>query len=290
MKTKIFFQAIVAGIFILSSCEKIVDNVDIPDAKPKLVVFSYINPRADTIFAQVSLSRPITGPGGYNEPFISNATVTINQAGSPGHTFQFDPQINSYFSVLDSTYLQSGSNYLIQASTPDGKEVDATCTLPIRNTSLRITNVDKTELEEETRYRFRLEFDDIPGKPDYYRIIPKAIMQYDWDGNVQIMEQYAEILYGSEYIDVKDRDGETFMVETGFSVWHYFGSAEKFLGMKVYLLATDEHYYNFHTSLERYVPDNPFSEPTNVYTNINNGLGVFAGFNPFMMEYWLEDE
>lgn len=289
MKTKIIFKVFVAGIFMFGSCEKIVDNVDIPDAKPKLVLYSYINPGADTIFAQVSLSRPITGPGGYNEPYISNAMVTISRSGNTSHDFHFDPDFNRYFAVLEPSYLQSGSSYQIHVSTPDGKEIESTCTLPMQNTSLRVTSVDKTESEEETRYRFRIEFDDIPGKPDYYRIIPKAIMQYDWDGNVQIMEEYSEILYGSEYIDVKDRDGETFVVEVGYSVWHYFGGAEKFLGMKVYLLATDEHYFNFHTSLERYVPDNPFSEPTNVYTNVNNGLGVFAGFNPFMMEYWLED-
>jgi hypothetical protein len=290
MKTKRFYQVLVAGIFILSSCEKIVENVDLPEARPKLVVFSYINPGADTIFAQVSLSRPITEPGGYDEPSVSNAMVSIHQTGSPGHAFEFDPEFNRYFVVLDSSYLQAGSIYQIQASTPDGKAVDATCTLPIPNTSLRITNVDKTESEEETRYRFRIEFDDIPGKPDYYRIIPIAIMQYGWDNNVQIMEQYAEILYGNEYIDVKDRDGETFVVDAGFTAWHYFGGAEKFLGMKIYLLSTDEHYYHFHRSLENYEPDNPFSEPTIVYTNVNNGLGVFAGFNPFVLEYWLEDE
>lgn len=290
MKNKIFLYVLIAVVFMFSSCMEMVDNVVLPDAEPKLVVFSYISPGADTIFAQVSLSSPITGPAGYNEPFISNATVFISQNGNTSHYFQFDPLFNQYFAVIDPSYLQMGSTYDIHVTTPDGKEAEATCTLPIQNKSLRITSIDKTEMEEETRYRFRIEFDDIPGKPDYYRVLPKAIMQYDWDGEVQIMEFTMEILYGDEYIDVKDRDGDTFIVDAGHTVWHYFGGAEEFLGLKIYLLAIDEHYYHFHSSLERYVPDNPFSEPTNVYSNINNGLGVFAGYNSYMTEYWLADE
>ena len=38
-------------------------------------------------------------------------------------------------------------------------------------------------------------------------------------------------------------------------------------------------YYYYRTSLELYVdaPRNPFAQPVQVFSNINNGFGIFAG-------------
>jgi hypothetical protein len=35
----------------------------------------------------------------------------------------------------------------------------------------------------------------------------------------------------------------------------------------------------FHQSIFNYTGDDPFSEPTQIYTNVTNGLGVFAAAN-----------
>lgn len=290
MKIKIYIPAILTGLSLaFTSCEKIVDNVDLGDAKPKLVVFSYISPGSDTIFADVSLSRTINDVGYFYPPHIDNAEVVVSKAGGQSVTLQFDPGLSRYFAVVSSSYLETGHEYKIHVKTPDGKEVEASCTLPVQNTSLQITKADTVEMQDHTRYRFRLEFDDIPGQPDHYRIIAKAQIKYDWDGYVQIYDQYGEFSYGEEFIAVKDRDGDTFVVEAVIKIWSYYGDAEELLGMQFYLLSTDEHYYHFHQSLQRYEPENPFSEPTIVYSNVSNGLGVFAGFNPFAMEFWQAD-
>lgn len=288
MKIKIYIPAILTGLSLaFTSCEKIVENVDLGDAKPKLVVFSYISPGSDTIFADVSLSRTINDVGNFYPPHIDNAEVVVSKAGGQSVTLQFDPGLSRYFAVVSSSYLETGHEYKIHAKTPDGKEVEASCTLPVQNTSLRITKADTVEMQDHTRYRFRLEFDDIPGQPDYYRLIAKALIKFEWDGNVQIYEYSGEFSYGEEFIAVKDRDGDTFVVEAAIDIWNYYSDAEELLGMQFYLLSTDEHYYHFHRSLQRYEPDNPFSEPTIVYSNVTDGLGVFAGFNPFTLDYMI---
>jgi len=48
--------------------------------------------------------------------------------------------------------------------------------------------------------------------------------------------------------------------------------------IEINLLSYPYEYINFHTSGYRYIEarDNPFSQPTNVYTNIENGLGIVA--------------
>jgi hypothetical protein len=286
MNTKFFIPAILTGLTIaFSSCEKIVDNVDLGDAKPKLVVFAYINPGADTIFADVSLSRTINQVGSYYPPHIDYAEVVVSKAGGQSVTLQFDPALSRYYAAVGASYFETGHEYQIHVKTPDGKEVEAFCSLPLQNTSLRITKADTVEMQDHTRYRFRLEFDDISGQPDHYRIIAKAQIKYDWEGYVQIYDHYGEFSYGEEFIAVKDRDGDTFISEVVIKIWGYYGDAEELLGMQFFLLSTDEHYYHFHRSLQRYEPENPFSEPTIVYSNVSNGLGVFAGFNPFSLEY-----
>jgi hypothetical protein len=41
----------------------------------------------------------------------------------------------------------------------------------------------------------------------------------------------------------------------------------------------DEAYYQYHRSLFSFEGDNPFAEPVRLYSNVNGGLGVVAGFS-----------
>jgi hypothetical protein len=290
MRTKSLLYLTAAGIIFWCSCEEIVDNVDLPEAKPKLVVYSYIQPGSDTVTAQVSLSKPITEPWSYEQPFLDDAEVSIKIDQGQEIALHFDPNRNQYNSPVGASYFEAGKKYTINVKSSDGKEVAAECVIPAQNTSLRIVKIDSVDIEERTRYRFRLEFDDPPGAPDHYRIIPKAIMKSEWEGVVYTYEYDANFSYGEEYIAVKERDGETFILECDIEVWtdNTWEGGERLAGVKIYLLSTDEHYYHYHYSLKNYVPDNPFSEPTIIYTNMNNGLGVFAGYNPYLLEYWMD--
>jgi len=289
MKINPVYLIMFSILFSIYSCEDIVENVDLPDVQPKLVLFSYINPGADTVYAQVTRSRTINEKITDYDLTVNNANVTLSQMGGVTVQLQFNPEQRYYYSPVPQNFLETGRHYTINAGTPDGKHVDASCSLPVQNTSLRITGVDSSMIQDRMRYRFRLEFKDIQGVPDFYRIIPKAIVKFEWDGNIQFYEYNAGFIYGNEFVSTRNNDGGEFVAEVYFDVWRYNYNAEQLIGMKFYLLSIDEHYYNFHTSLQRYVPDNPFSEPIIVYSNVNNGLGVFAGFNPYLVEYWFEN-
>jgi hypothetical protein len=47
------------------------------------------------------------------------------------------------------------------------------------------------------------------------------------------------------------------------------------------LLHTDRHYYQYHLSVRgaSRSQDNPFAEPTLIYSNVTGGLGIFAAYN-----------
>jgi hypothetical protein len=48
--------------------------------------------------------------------------------------------------------------------------------------------------------------------------------------------------------------------------------------IKFRILQTNESFYLFHHSIYNYAPEDPFTEATPVYSNINNGLGIFSGY------------
>jgi hypothetical protein len=62
-------------------------------------------------------------------------------------------------------------------------------------------------------------------------------------------------------------------IEVGYE-WSY-----KTLSVRVYLHNISKSYYYYRNSLELYqsASGNPFAQPVQVYSNIENGFGVFAG-------------
>ena len=59
--------------------------------------------------------------------------------------------------------------------------------------------------------------------------------------------------------------------------------SNEILNFDVYFMNISSSLYHFHKSLKNHVnsSSDPFSQPTQVYSNIYNGIGVFAGASPF---------
>ncbi|MFQ5636990.1 MAG: DUF4249 family protein [bacterium] len=87
------------------------------------------------------------------------------------------------------------------------------------------------------------------------------------------------IYFEDAYFDDALFDGEFYDLDISF--YNYSEPIEMFI---VVLLTTSESYYNFHKSVDQQnaTEDNPFAEPVPIYTNIENGLGVFAGYSSFV--------
>ena len=59
--------------------------------------------------------------------------------------------------------------------------------------------------------------------------------------------------------------------------------------LEVYLYSVSKTYYDYMTTYKVHedVRDNPFAEPVQVHTNVQNGFGVFAGFISYPLEIGL---
>ena len=61
-----------------------------------------------------------------------------------------------------------------------------------------------------------------------------------------------------------------------------------------YLYVLDEHYYKYHFLRDKLCAGDDFEflfgEPEQLYSNINNGYGVFCAYNPYELKVILVDK
>jgi len=278
----IFSVFILASLLLLFSCEKAVTNVELPKQEKKLVVYAYISPEDSLISVHVSESHPIWQPysGGYYET-VKNAHVKITGNGTEAHV-PYDQNSDTYILSTSLFPIIPGAPYGLLVSTPDGKSVQASCTVPFNtNQSVGLVAVDTiTEEWGGKKLRVKVRFTDIVGETNYYRVggVWKYIDLYAPTQDTLTEEMYPK--YNFEYFSDMGKDGQVFTAELVYWIYENADWMQP-IGMELKLLTTDVHYYNFHKSLENYVGEDPFSEPTMVYTNMIGGLGVFAAYRLF---------
>jgi len=290
MKTYI---TIALSIFILffSSCEKIVDNVDIPLQQPKVVVSCFISPEDTLIKAFIYLSSPIfSNSNTDNYTPVNNAVVKISDYTNEA-TLAYQSMSHEYYSIgTDIFPILPGNNYRLTVSVPGYDNVEASCHVPLyANQSMQFLSFDSIQEDEYAwKYIFKTEFTDFSGVGDFYRVSGVITSVYDYgSGAADTSWNQIYTQFDKEYLSDKLVDGQK--IQSVFEYWigYYMEKeyGEKFLSAEFFLLTTDENYYRFHRSLSSYSGDDPFSEPTIVYSNINGGLGAFGAYRKSSVKF-----
>lgn len=282
MRIKLIVNSLIifAASYILHGCQSVVKDVKLPEQKPKLVVTCFISPSDSLISVRVMQSTPL-----YNyidnspDKNISNATVEISD-GSKTTTMTFDYNTYCYTCKTSDFPLESGKTYYLKVTAPTFDKVDATCTIP--STTNTSTSIDALDSTLKTNYNFtnivyslKFHFTDIANEINYYRVFINTETVKD----TSMYGYYNDVIFyldrNKEISSDKNNDGSI----TNFNATAYASTPAKFKKITFYLLTTDRNYYEYYHSLSNYSSDNPFSEPTMIYSNINGGFGVFAGYN-----------
>lgn len=278
-----------ASIFL--SCEKIVDNVDIPLQQPKIVVTCFISPEDSIIKAFVYLSSPIfTYSNTDNYTPVNNAVVKISDFTNE-RTLTYGGMSEEYYRISTAQFpVLPGNNYRLSVSVPGYDNVEATCKVPLYpNQSLQFLSFDSVQEDEYNwKYIFKTEFTDFNGMGDYYRVAGVITSVYDYgSGTPDTTQNQIYVQFDKEYLSDKINDGQKF--QNVFEHWmgYYMEKeyGEKYISAEFFLLSTDENYYQFHKSLSAYSGDDPFSEPVIVYSNINGGLGAFGAYRQYSVKF-----
>ena len=274
------------------ACEK-----EIPlkqdEAEPRIVVNGLFQAE-DTVWIQLSESRNVL----YKEelPNITNATAQLldknsNVLGDFTHDTDGRYYVPGVFPVAGET---SGLN----VSAPNLKSVKATSEAPSLLSDFTVDTVAAPNDELE----FTIRFQDDPDQINYYGI---SITYF----GTWINEFGEEEMYQDSYISTKefyvtngeeDVDGTKYAQEFFFSdaslngqmitfkarKYNYEFEDSGFFKIQVKSLSEDASKYKVSYAKYLEVQGSPFAEPVQVYSNIEDGFGIFGGISAVKDTIW----
>ena len=204
--------------------------------------------------------------------------------------------------------IQSGRTYTVTV-TDGARTARATCSIPLQQVAVKEYSLDTIITSSignrDTTLSLSFTWEDLRGQQNYYRVRAYELFEYsvvriDTNELFLVETRQSATSYfnwtgtGSRSVFQSDAnlDGTTFSspqgrknLENPASYGNFANNAIKprrgpeSKGIYIQLLHTDVHYYEYHRSVQRSGGDNPFTEPSLVYTNVTGGLGILAGYN-----------
>ncbi|MCE7058768.1 DUF4249 domain-containing protein [Dyadobacter sp. CY343] len=309
IKMNIRILLICIACLSLAACESLVteiDEADLPKTESRLVVQSFISPENQKTLVVVSQSAPLFGQDIPAALVLSNALVTISN-GSQEAVVPYD-SVNMLYAIDKSRFpIEAGKKYTITAS--DGKRsVNSFCTVPLKVATPKSFEIDTTyssNFANDTLLTLKMQWDDIPGERNFYRVRAYIDLEYSVadDTSPQDFKErrirnrfnvnWEETVGRDNFQSDASLDGTVFTSPRGTlrlpGITAYdFGNGNvftvypksKIVSVTMEVFNTDEVYYKYHKSLDNARnSDNPFVEPSLVFTNINGGLGCFAAYH-----------
>jgi len=176
--------------------------------------------------------------------------------------------------------IRAGSTYIIEVTTNDGKRAKASTTIPYLNNtltySMRKDNAVKTayyvtgkwtdnNLQVNTNYMFDVVFTSL-----------SFFSGNNSNGGFNDTIKMRNIHYKM----ANDLEGPNFEKTLDFSIYD-----TKSDSVYIDLITVSNEYMNYINKLGDAVGvlSNPFSQPVQMYTNVDGGLGIFAGLNRYSL-------
>lgn len=300
MKNFLYFFTL---IILFTSCDIVVD-LDIPEHERVLVVNSILT--TDSMI-NASISHSLGAFDASSISYVNNATVEVYEDGIL--LGEMDEQASlSYNSSgeLDSTYAYNfnqnpvaGKIYSYEIVHPDYEAVRAETTVPA---AVKLNVNDLTLLSEEDyekHFRVRFSFNDAP-EDNFYRLRLRYQNEY-YDGFDYFESNDASMISSAGV----QSDGATFYGDEALFDDDMFNGTEKEISIDFFdynkffwgeepdydfeteytleLTSVSESYYIYIRSLRaHYDNQDQFifaGEPVQVFTNIENGLGVLGSMS-----------
>lgn len=290
------YITLASALAILSSCEKEI-NVKVPEYKPALVINSSTEAE-DTIRVMVGKSISILKYNRNHDLNITDAKVVLYKDQVAIDTLKYDAWAGIYNS---KTVAKTGSQYSIKVSSNGFDDASAITTVPsivpimsiVRQSQARV-DIDGIPQDE-----LKITFDDPATIGDYYIV---SIVKESKDNGlteftscINTTDASVESIYNESIDQNTCLSGNAIFFRDGL-----FNGARKELRLfvnsqflepfimngdtvrtQVILKHVTEDYFKFQKTymFASENVDNPFSEPTNVYTNVKNGYGLFSALS-----------
>jgi hypothetical protein len=290
----------VTSFLLFTNCTKEIE-FDAQDIAPRIVVNSLFT--NDSLWtANISRSVGVLETTSYTS--INNADISIFNGNGVLVTTLTDQGDGLYTSPTGATPV-ADELYTIEVNASGYTSVSATNRIPTAVQINSIDTVSSTNSDGQTILETTINFQDPPTNENYYMV--EVLVKGTWidffegdtiefrepleiscnDVNVETVNRFN--FGGFEntylYLMLKDEnfDGEDYALT--FSVINYAELKDLELFGEIRLVNTSEAYFNYLKSFNMYqsASGNPFATPVQVYSNVENGMGIFAGGT---LTYW----
>jgi hypothetical protein len=292
-------KLIIAVTVLLTSCE-LVKEVDVDSGPSRLVVNSYL--LADSTWSlEVAQTVHILE----RNYLVTPENVSMNVVSQSGDVIEFERVMAGYNGYEYHTFraLQTpvaGETYTIEASAPNFAPVHAVTTVPARiqliSVSLDSADMIPNNYDNAGSIPVDFTFQDPPGRGDYY--IPQFLIKvlrdrynpdtrkfetlYTWMGfslteNVKTgglsLEENVRAISDELF------DGKVTTIRLHVNKSFYSSNEPKTYSWMFCLTRIGDDYYKYMLSsfLQWDTSGNPLAQPVQVFTNVEGGLGIFAG-------------
>ena len=277
---------------LFASCDIVVD-LDIPEHERVLVVNSILT--TDSMI-NASISHSVGAFDASSISYVNNATVEVYEDGVLLGEMNEEASLSyNYMDELDSTYVYNfnqnpvaGKIYSYEIVHPDYEAVRAETTVPAA-VKLNVNEVTLlSEQDNDKHYRVRFSFNDAP-EDNFYRLRLRYQNEY-YDGFDYFESNDASMISSAGV----QSDGATFYGDEALFDDEMFNGTEKEISIDFFvynkpfeytleLTSVSESYYTYIRSLRaHYDNQDQFifaGEPVQVFTNIENGLGVLGSMS-----------
>lgn len=276
MKKLNYFLIAILGL-ASASCETELD-VSMVNQQKKIVITALLN---DLDPVSIGVSKSTVIQDSLIPAPLTNAVVTFTDESGNVNTCTYDGLTEKYVNTLIP---QSGKTYTIKVKAPGFPDASAVVSIPAKASLNKSTWRDSTGLDSFgfPTGTISVNLDDRADVKNYYRITI-----YYWDDltaewrvlgpastDAEINNRAIKTEDGGIIFDDRSFNGDNRVVEfiTPFADPNI---TPKYLVVSESLSAE---YYRYFKSLDDYKNSGGlFSEPTAVFTNITNGLGIAAG-------------
>lgn len=313
-KYHIFYFLITITWVLLGSCEKTIE-MDISNNPIRLVVNSFLN--EDSVFiVRVSRSQYVLDDS--LPTLISDAKVLIYEDGIIKDTLMFNNH-GKYRSKIVKPV--AGKKYKIEVSKAGYNTVTSYTYLPVPVSIISVDTFRRTNLDQwnysTTYWVARVNFTDPLNEENYYILSSYAngstsyynqlsfyinspiieAISYDYDmSDMNLVDEGINLYPESEskryyttYALFSDNairgKNESFDLEFYSGDIGYSNFPMSTFKLQLYSISKDYYLYIKSVALYR-SSSGPFTEKVQVYNNINEGFGIFAGYSYYDKSIW----
>ncbi len=304
MTSSRFIWPIMMSIVLLSACETVLE-VDPPSYESEIAMISKFSP--DSIWsARITKTLPIGSLRDTSDAYVTDATVLVYREQSLVARLVHDGGEDAWYASPQLRKPKANVSYRIVVEVPGFRPISAFSMAPsppiLLNTEM--SKLSPTDVSDDTEYVVSFRLENRPSL-NYYSFgiflgfprpnssdrsfywIQSLPMRHDSPNWFCSFRDALNPVSISNRIDIdcilgifSDRyvNGQVFDYDVKVSISSDAGNFEG-ANLILFVMALSPEYMEYHGSLEDQEDFDGFGEPANIYTNLDGGRGIFAGYS-----------